>query len=306
MSSVQVRILNSGRTDIYGLPLFPGSVITVDRDYAVSLVSTGFASWMDPTDAFDGATNIRKPSEIYTLHQSGIHWWIPAGDGGANGLSFTGTRGVFTLSAAVITNFWNLLAVGGYAYLPTGAGGLATGGWYWCVMTSDTAGEIFAETYSGIGKPQFVASPTALPNLSAGRITQVTTEVVCFSFVLPGGSMGPNGVLEALTSVCGDTSAANKTYRIRTVSGSVVMAQTGVSTSPVGDVLLISRNRGTQSAQIGPRSGSYAFGATIAGAWQYSQIDTSIDQTLQVSLQVSANTGSAMLSGLDVSVRYGA
>jgi len=53
MPSVQVRILQSGRTDAYGLPLVPGSVATVDRDYAVSLTSTGFASWMNPADAYE-------------------------------------------------------------------------------------------------------------------------------------------------------------------------------------------------------------------------------------------------------------
>ena len=129
MASVQVRILQSGRTDAYGLPLVPGSVATVERSYAVGLVYSGFASWMNPADAYDGETNIRKPSEAYTLYQSGIPFWIPPGDGGANGLSFTGTRGVFTLSAeAPMASAFNVLASGCYCYLPAGSGGLATGG----------------------------------------------------------------------------------------------------------------------------------------------------------------------------------
>ena len=306
MASVQVRILQSGRTDAYGLPLIPGSVVTVDRDHAVSLTSTGYASWVNLADAYDGETNLRKPSELYTLFQSGIPFVIFAGDGGSNGLSFSGTRGVFSLSAAVVTNFWKLLELGGYAYIPAGAGGLATGGWYWCVMTSDTAGEIFAETYSGTGKPVFVGSPTALPNCSAGRIPQVTTEVNAFSFVLPGNAMGPNGLLQAFTNVFGDASATSKTYRIRAVSGSTVMAQAALSTSPIGELLFVSRNRGVQTAQFGVRAGTFALTSSIGAPWQYSQLDTSIDQTLNVSIQLSANTGSALLAGMDVFVKYGA
>lgn len=305
MASVQVRILQSGRTDAYGLPLIPGSVVTVDRSYAVSLVSTGFASWTNPADAYDGETNLRKPSETYTLFQSGLSFVLLPGDGGANGLSFSGTRGEFTLSAAVITNFWNLLAMGGYAYLPAGAGGLATGGWYWCKMTSDTAGEIFAETYQGTGKPSFVASPTTLPNLTAGRITQSTNEITLTTFTLPGGSMGPNGVLNFVTSVFGESSATSKTHRIR--GGGVALVQFVTSTNSVADYLIHIRNRGTTLAQFGPRSTGVGSGGTsIGGAWQYASVDTSADLAISVSVQISSNIGSTMLAGMFFSVQYGA
>lgn len=304
MASVQVRILRSGRTDAYGLPLVPGSVATVERSYAVGLVYSGFASWMNPADAFDGETNIRKPSETYTLYQSGIPFWIPPGDAGANGLSFTGTRGVFTLSAAVVTNFWTFFASGGYCYLPAGAGGLATGGWYWCVMTSDTAGEVFANTHSGTGQPQFVASPTTLPNLSAGRITQTTSDVIVTSFTMPGNSQGPNGSAKFSCLRFGDTSATGKALRV-SVGGTPIVNTTN-TTIPVGESVFLSRNLGVSNRQANSRSlGVGVYGSTVA-THQYTAINTAVDNTVSVIMAVSANTASHMICGCDFSVNYGA
>lgn len=304
MASVQVRILQSGRTDAYGLPLIPGSVVTVDRDYAVSLIYAGFASWMNPADAYDGETNLRKPSETYTVFQSGIPFVIFAGDGGSNGFAFTGTRAVFSLSAAVITNFWKLLEFGGYAYIPAGAGGLATGGWYWCKMTSDTAGEIFAETYPGAGKPVFVGSPTALPNCSVGRIPQLTTSITAFSFTLPGGSMGPNGHFTTSVLRAGDTSATSKVLLV-SIGGQNVVGH-GTTTTPVGESLFLTRNMGSESAQMSSRSlGVGGFGGTIASQ-QYSTANTAVDNTVSVQMSVAANTASHLICGFDCSVKYGA
>ena len=307
MASVQVRILQSGRTDAYGLPLISGSVVTVDRDYAVSLVYSGFASWVNPADAYDGETNFRKPSENYVLFQSGVPIWIPAGDGGANGLNFTGVRGVFSLSAAVATNFWNIFGSGGYAYLPAGAGGLTTGGWYWCVMTSDTAGEIFAETYSGTGNLPFVASPTALSNISAGRITQSTSEVAGIAFTVPGGSLGPNGRLTWSMRTSGSNAASSKVFRLKLGGTTLVTVQP--TTTPCMDLLGFTVNLGTtgrqSNARATPVTGVPAAGSTI-GSSEISTVDTSVDQTFAFSMQLAANTDTAALIYEQVGIQYGA
>jgi len=311
MPSVQVRILQSGRTDAYGLPLVPGSVATVDRDYAVSLTSTGFASWMNPADAFDGETNIRKPSESYTLYQSGIPFWIPPGDAGANGLSFTGTRGVFTLSAeAPMASAFNVLASGGYCYLPAGSGGLATGGWYWCRMTNGTNGEVFAETYSGTGQPAFVSSPTAMPNLSAGRITQLTTEIYGPSFTMPGGSMGPNGIASFFIKWLTSSTAGTKNIRCRAGAGSIF--STPLTTTNNDQLVRVTRvNMGVQNRQIGNRTGSStsawdsgSTGTTYSG--DVTTIDTSVDQPVAFTGQLAVTTDSIIMIPFQFTVQYGA
>jgi len=309
MASVQVRILKSGRNDSYGLPLIPGSVVTVDRDYAVSLVSTGFASWMNPADAYDGETNLRKPSEIYTLFQSGLSFALLPGDGGANGLSFTGTRGVFTLSAAAPMQY----AVGYlrkcYCYLPEGAGGLAAGGWYWCQMSDDTNGEIFAETYVS-GDPAFVSSPTALPNLSAGRITQTLNPVTGPNFILPGRAMGPNGILRTSFGCRANNSATAKALRIL-LGSQVFLHQQATTSNNIMDASSFTQNQGTESLQsavsqwIGKEHSTG--GATLSSTdLTGTTVDTSIEQTVSMTLDLAATTDSVIGILRHATVQYGA
>ena len=255
----------------------------------------------------DGYTLAQSIAAEGTILQSGIPFAIFAGDGGSNGLSFSGTRGVFSLSAAVATNFWNIFGSGGYAYLPAGAGGLTTGGWYWCVMTSDTAGEIFSDTYSGTGKPPFVASPTALSNISAGRITQSIGEVVGPSFTLPGGALGPNGRLTWSMRTSGSNAASSKSYRLKL--GSTTLVTTQPTTSPCMDLLGFTVNLGTTGRQSNARAttvtGVPAAGSTI-GALEISTVNTSVDQTFAFSMQLAANTDTAALIYEQVVAQYGA
>jgi hypothetical protein len=275
---------------------------------AIRLTTTAYTSGTVTMTALQGAVNpvIYTPNPI-TLFQSGVPFWIPPGDSGVNGLSFTGTRGVFSLSAAVVTNFWNIFGSGGYAYLPAGAGGLATGGWYWCVMTSDTAGEIFAETYSGTDKPPFVTTPTALPNLSAGRITQSTSEVALVAFTVPGGSFGPNGRLTWSMRTSGSNAASSKSFRLKL--GGTTLVTTQPTTNPCMDLLGFTVNLGTTGRQCNARAttvtGVPAAGSSI-GALEISTVDTSVDQTFAFSIQLAANTDTAALIYEQVVIQYGA
>jgi len=309
MTSVQVLILRSGRSDIYGLPLTPGSVVTVERDYAVSLISTGFASWMNPADAYDGETNLRKPSEICVLYQSGIPFWLPPGDGGANGLTFTGTRGVFTLSAAAPMQYAVAFTRNCYCYLPAGAGGLVTGGWYWCQMSDDTNGEIFQETYSGTGQPAFVSSPTAHPNLTSGRITQTLSAVTATSFTIPGGSMGPSGILYCNMATRYTNSATSKTYRA-VLPLSTFMYLGGTTSNCVMDSEGWLQNQGVQNKQtrVSGNTGR-AHGGTTAmtsGDISYTVQDFSVDVLFTTTLIIGATTDSIIGVLRKVSVEYGA
>lgn len=254
----------------------------------------------------EGATRLTTDRVLY---QSGVPWYIPAGDGGSNGLSFTGTRGVFTLSAeSPMTNSFNVLTSGGYCYLPAGAGGLATGGWYRCKMLDGTNGEVFSETYSGTGQPAFVSSPTPLPNLAAGRITQVVTEILGPAITMPGGSMGPNGTTVAKLKWFATNSATNKTLRIR--FGSSDTLRFAVTTSNLDQLVSSTRsNMGVVDRQIGNRTNSISGAWDGASATTYSgdvtTVDTSVDQTISFSGQLGANTDSIIIIPLQFIVEYG-
>jgi len=255
----------------------------------------------------EGATRLTTDRVLY---QSGVPWYIPAGDGGSNGLSFTGTRGVFTLSAeSPMTGSFNVLTSGGYCYLPAGAGGLATGGWYWFRMTDGTNGEVFAETYSGTGQPAFVSSPTSLPNLSAGRITQGITEILGPSFTMPGGSMGPNGTTVAKLKWFATNSATNKTLRIR--FGSSDTLRFSVTTGNLDQLVSSTRsNMGVVNQQIGNRTNATSSawdGGSSAPTYSgdVTTVDTSVDQTISFSGQLGANTDSLIIIPLQFIVQYG-
>jgi hypothetical protein len=245
------------------------------------------------------------------LYQSGIPFWIPPGDGGANGLNFTGTRGVFTLSAeAPMASAFNVLASGCYVYLPAGAGGLATGGWYRCYMIDGTNGEVFSETYSGTGQPAFVSSPTALPNLSAGRITQVITEILGPSFIMPGGSLGPNGVSRYTVKWFSSSTAGSKAVRLR-AGGSVNWWATAMTNTFNDQLIQASRgNLGVQDRQIGNRVATAHGWDCGPSATTYSAdvttVDTSVDVTMTATAQIPANPDSIIMIPMLFAVEFGA
>jgi len=202
-----------------------------------------------------------------------------------------------------------VLTSGGYCYLPAGAGGLATGGWYWFRMTDGTNGEVFAETYSGTGEPAFVESPTALPNLSAGRITQVTSEIFGPSFIMPGGSMGPNGVSKYTVKWVSSSTAGSKAVRLRANSSVNWWAAAMSNTFNSQLVQATKSNLGTQARQIGNRVATAHGWDCGPSATTYSAdvttVDTSVDVTMTVSAQIPANTDSIIMVPMQFIVQYG-
>lgn len=243
------------------------------------------------------------------LYQSGIPFWIPPGDGGANGLSLA-ADGTFTLSAeSPIASAFNFLVSGGYVYLPAGAGGLATGGWYWCKKTDGTNGQVFQETYSGTGQPAFVSSPTSFTGLTTGRITQVTSEIFGPSFTMPGGSSGPNGVTSFLLKWLTSSTAGNKAIRCR--AGNAVFFHVLLTNTLSNQIVKVSRiNMGVENRQVGNRTNS-ASSAWDGGSTSttYSgdvtTLNTAVDQTVSFSGQLPANTDSIIIVPMQFTVQYG-
>lgn len=254
----------------------------------------------------EGATRLTTDRVLF---QSGISFWLPPGDGGSNGLNFTGTRGVFTLSAASPMQY----AVGYlrkcYCYLPAGAGGLAAGGWFWCQMSDDTNGEIFAETYVS-GNPAFVSSPTTLSNLSAGRITQTLNPVTGPSFTLPGGAMGPNGIMRASFGCRTNNSATTKTIRIL-LGSQVFMIHPTTTANNVVDSSSFTQNQGTEALQSAVSQWvgkEHALGVATLSSTDVTgtAVDTTVDQTVSMTLDLAATADSIIGILRQVTVQYGA
>lgn len=86
-----------------------------------------------------GIANARYAGVPVRLWSSGIPFLLSAGDGASNGLSFTGSAGGFTLSAAVIAS----TIAGLYVYLPANFGGSANAaGWYYATYNNDIIANI--------------------------------------------------------------------------------------------------------------------------------------------------------------------
>ena len=241
-----------------------------------------------------------------TVMSIGVPFVILPGDGAAAGMFFTGTAGAFTLSAAILTSAWNLLK-GCWCYFPANFGGKTyPAGWYWTVFSSDTAGIVYNNVYTS-GIPTRPASPTAFVDNLSGWLTQTTSEVTGpTGFTLRGGSMGPSGSLKSYLRLLGNTTGA-KTFR--DYIGSTVIGYTAPTTFPDVEQIISCRNQGVETLQTNSRAaastGVGVAGATVSGT-EYTSVDTSVDQNLSISLQLSANTACAILLHADISVTYGA
>ena len=238
-----------------------------------------------------------------TAFQTAIPFVLLPGDGGANGLTFTGSGGAFTLSAAPLAGlFSGLSGQWCYGYLPANAGNSGcSAGWYGFIPSSDTAGTFYNDQYTG-GQPQIVGSPTTFAGVPSGRITQTTSEIVALSGINLL-AVGANGSIMLFPRFNGDSSAT-KTFRFR-ANGTVIAADTP-STSPNVERGFVVRNRGSTGKQTSSRqlAGIGQASASITG--DFASADLSGTPALTVSMQLSANTGCAVLLGLDVDQRYGA
>ena len=282
-----------------GSVLIPvGNVVSTDNRYESELVRSGCVS--DDSLYLLGIPRV--------LWQSGMPLVLPGGDGGANGLSFTGTRGLFTLSAAILSGVSAMLG-DCYLYLPAGAGGLESSGWRWAQFSSDTAGEVFQETFTPApgAVPPWVSSPTQQPDLTAGRITQSTSEITAASFTLPGGSMGPNGIIRWLTKQVGNSSANVKGFRLRGNGTQISYAATTTVNNDM-DVDFARQNAGITSKQNSHRQGPGWIGnsATTYGS-DDTAIDTSADVSITATMQLASNVDAGAVFILrQFSVTHGA
>lgn len=128
-----------------------------------------------------------------------------------------------------------------------------------------------------------------------------TTEHALAAITIPGGAMGPNGVVR-VTALFSHTDSANaKTLRCRLggagVSGSQVMAVTE-TTGASATVQRTIQNRASQASQV--------IGAADNGPVVTTTVDMSADQTLVISGQLANAADALTLDSYLVEIAYGA
>ena len=263
--------------------------------------SSGILKWGSTADILQALYLLGIPR---TTFQTAVPFVLPPGDGGTNGLTFTGGGGgAFTLSAAPLAGlFSGLSGPGSYVYLPANAGGSGNAaGWYYCVFSSDTAGTLYGDQYTG-GQPQIVGSPGEFGGAPSGRITSPTSEVTAISGInlLP---VGANGSVMFFPRVNGDTSAT-KTYRIR-AGGTTLVLESNIALPNVERGIVV-RCRGTTGNETSSRHGAGIGQAFNSVNNDFLNVNLSGNPALTATMQMSENTGCAVLLGLIVDQRYGA
>ena len=295
-------ITKAGRCDTYGRPLLVGQSYTSSDDEIRALWQAGFCSVTDAPTIFEAPT-YPYPQQIAAI---GVPFCILPGDGSTTGLQFTGSAGAFTLSAAILTNTWNALN-GCWCYMPSGFGrsGYAAG-WYWAVFSSDTAGVLYSDTYVS-GRVTRNFSPTAFPVNLSGWLTQTTAEITGPTGVaVRGGSMGKSGALKSHLRGLGNATA-NKFYKLY-LGSSLVQYITPVTTYPNWEMIVSTCNQGSESLQINSRQQmltGVGVNGTVMVNGESTSVDTSVDQTLSISMQISTALACAILLHADASVTYG-
>lgn len=143
---------------------------------------------------------------------------------------------------------------------------------------------------------------------AAAAHTGDTAETALASFTVPGGAMGPNGVIR-VTALWTYTNSANvKTLRVRLggLSGAIFQANT-VSTSNVIVTQRTIHNRNSQLSQVGFNvSVANSFVAVGSGSPPATgSEDTSVDQALVISCQLANSSETVTLEACLVELVHG-
>lgn len=234
----------------------------------------------------------------FALLQTAIPICVPPGNGSTVGLQFTNASGAFSLTTSTFTNTY---AGGIWLYMPVGAfDGVnpTSAGFYWAVMSSGSAGQLYGATYQS-------AAPTVLPAIattSARWLTQVTSAIVLVQASLSAGVLGKNGSLtyRHIWSVL--NSAGTKTLNLLLDTGTNVTSLTPTTNGGWNGLATVS-NRGVANKQVsaGQGTGGQGFTSMTGAAATYS-VDTSAAIAPGASCQLAANTDYIILESLAIQV----
>ena len=192
-----------------------------------------------------------------------------------------------------------------YMYFPANA--IAAGsaaGLYYTVMSSTTAGQVFANQYT-FGIPQIPANPTPIIATGPGAYVQTTAAAITvFSMTVPGGLLGPNGVVRSMHA----WSAANTvtTKNITAIFAGLPSGTTGNISNNLGARGISEwRNQGSVNRQSYAQSAGVNF---IGNNYTFGASDTSVAQNFSYTSNLIGGTATdfLVLEGFDIVVQPGA
>lgn len=118
-----------------------------------------------------------------------------------------------------------------------------------------------------------------------------TAETQLASLTLPGGAMGPNGILRVTTLWNYTNSANSKTLRVRLggLSGPAFQANV-VTASNIGVMQRTIQNRNSQASQVGFNAANATSYTTVGSGTSVAtgSVDTSADQNIVITVQLAS------------------
>lgn len=138
---------------------------------------------------------------------------------------------------------------------------------------------------------------------AASAVTGVTTAATLASIIIPGGSLGPNGVLE-LTTLWSMTSNANvKTPRVA-LGGQQLQTSTGFASNAQSQLLLRVYAKNSNNQQLA-HGFTNPYGVA-APSLVSTTLDMSVDQPLVITGQLATSTDVLTLEAWSLLIKFGA
>lgn len=217
------------------------------------------------------------------LAQGGVPIGIaPTGNFAANGAWTSGTA----LGATYSGGIWLYFAAG-KPFVGSAAG------FYWTVMTNTTVGTVYTNTHTpGTNSSDIPASPTAIVGAGQGANTGVTSEITAVSVTVPGGLMGKNG--GARLEVFGSNNNSGGTKAIQAKLSTTQVGYQQQTTGVAWRIIAFPQNSGVLNSQNAPRANTIG---SSTSALHVASIDTSVDVSLSVSLQLNTATDWCITNG---------
>lgn len=200
-----------------------------------------------------------------------------------------GNNGALTLGTALHAVY----SGGIYLYFPANAiSAGSAAGFYWTVMSSTTVGVVYNNVYTPGSPPAKPTSNTAFSTTGPGAYTGSTAEITASSFTLPGGLLGNFGRLMSGFAIAANSTASNRTIKVKLGATTYFFLQV-TTFSYLHVPRLCFANRGAGNVNFS----SNWLSAATANSWPFAHTtaDTSVDQTLAITLQLATATDYAIL-----------
>lgn len=141
--------------------------------------------------------------------------------------------------------------------------------------------------------------------VASSALTGTTAETVLATLSLPGGTLGPNGVItvDAIVSAVGTAGTKAVRARLGGATGMVFGISSGTATAIGGRLTGYAQNRNNVASQIGAgdnQAFTFATGALVTGS-----IDTASTQDIVITGQLGAAGDSLTLEGYSIRIEPG-